>query len=310
MQLLALAGFFFIVSSVASQGTENAGPCTKARQDAGQPMPGKYIPECTEYGYFKPAQCHGSTGRCWCVVPDTGKAIDGTSTLRTGPPKCTICHIKRAEALRSDGRVGNFLPECDEDGLFTPTQHWGSTGQSWCVNRYTGDEIEGTRQGPGSPRGVNCTVLSTVAGLGMHAALENQGPCYAKVVEERGREGTPGFYTPGCTTNGYYRTEQRHGSTGYTWCVNPSTGAEIAGTRRSASEPRANCGACFKATEEKLCRKPVLGHEMPQCNPENGDYLPEQHAEGYRWCANPQTGAVEGKKFPPGDNSPLPCVNN
>uniref|UniRef100_A0A667X6G3 SPARC (osteonectin), cwcv and kazal like domains proteoglycan 1 n=1 Tax=Myripristis murdjan TaxID=586833 RepID=A0A667X6G3_9TELE len=28
---------------------------------------GSYIPQCTDDGYFKPTQCHGSTGQCWCV---------------------------------------------------------------------------------------------------------------------------------------------------------------------------------------------------------------------------------------------------
>jgi nidogen (entactin) len=143
----------------------------------------------------------------------------------------------------------------------------------------------------------------------MHQEVDNKGPCYAKIMESRGRQGTPGFYTPTCTDNGFYRTEQSHGSTGYTWCANPATGAEVPGTRRSAVQPRANCGACFKEIEQKLARQPKLGAELPQCS-ENGDYVPEQHSEGYRWCANPKTGAVEGKKYPPGDRTPLPCVNN
>jgi hypothetical protein len=309
MQLLALAGSLLIIFSVAVQGTDVA-PCTKARQDAGRPMPGKYVPQCTQYGFFQPTQCHGSIGRCWCVVPDTGKPVDGSSTFRSGEPECTICHIKRSQALRPAGFVGNFVPQCDEDGLFTPTQHHGSTGYNWCVNRYTGEEIQGTRTGPGHQRNVDCTATSRLAGLGMHKALEEQGPCYAKIVEERGRENTPGFYTPGCTTNGYYKTEQRHSSTGYTWCVNPATGAEVAGTRRSAVESKASCGACFKEIEEKLTRKLVLGMQLPQCHPENGDYLPVQHQEGYSFCVNPKTGAVEGKKNAPGDKTPLPCVNN
>ncbi|KAM3937208.1 testican-3 [Leptodactylus fuscus] len=28
---------------------------------------GYYIPACDEDGYYKPAQCHGSVGQCWCV---------------------------------------------------------------------------------------------------------------------------------------------------------------------------------------------------------------------------------------------------
>jgi nidogen (entactin) len=230
--------------------------------------------------------------------------------FRSGEPECTVCHIKRAEALHPTPFVGNFVPECDQDGLFTTTQHWGSTGQSWCVNPYTGEEIPNTRTGPGQKRAHECSEHSKLAAIGMHMALEHQGPCYAKIVEARGRESMPGFYLPGCTANGYYRTEQRHSSTGYSWCVNPATGAEVAGTRRSAVEAKADCGACFKEIEEKLTRQPLLGQELPQCNQDNGNYAPVQHREGYSFCVNPKTGSVEGKKIAPGDKTPLPCVNN
>jgi nidogen (entactin) len=309
MQLLALAGsLLLVIFSVAAQSAEPVGPCTKARQDAGHPMPGKYIPQCTQYGYFEATQCHGSTGRCWCVVPDTGKAIDGTSVMRADP-ECSICYIQRAKFLRPTGFVGAFAPTCDDDGLFASQQHWGSTGQSWCVNKYTGEEIQGTRTGPGS-QPTDCNAAAHTAALGMHKALEEKGPCFAQIVEARGRSGMPGFYTPTCTENGFYHTEQHHGSTGHSWCVNPRTGAEIPGTRRGPAQKKVECGACFIEIEEKLTRKHVMGLDLPQCNEENGDYLPVQHHEGYSWCANPKTGAVEGKKYAPGDKTPLPCVNN
>jgi hypothetical protein len=310
MQLLALAGsLFLIICSVAAKSVEPVGPCTKARLDAGQPMLGKYVPQCTEYGFFNPVQCHGSTGRCWCAVPDTGKEVDGSSVMHA-QPECSMCHIQRAELLRPTGLVGNFIPECTDDGLFTPKQQWGSVGQTWCVNKYTGEEIEGTRTGPAEQRDVDCDKEARMAALKMHESLEDQGPCFAKIMEQRGRSGTPGFYTPKCTQNGYYHTEQSHGSTGYSWCVNPMTGEEIPETRRGPAQGKAECGACFKEIEEKLARKTKLGQHLVQCNMENGDYVPEQYNEGFRWCANPKTGAVEGKKYPPGDKTPLPCVNH
>jgi hypothetical protein len=309
MQLLALAGsLFLIIASVAAQSAEPVGPCTKARQDAGQPLPGKYMPQCTQFGYFEATQCYGSTGQCWCVIPDNGQAIDGTAKMHQ-QPDCTICNMQRAAALKPKGTVGTYVPECDKDGLFMTTQHYGSVGQSWCVNKYTGDEIQGTRTGPGQIP-LDCATASYANALSMHQALVIQGPCFAKIVQERGSIGTPGFYTPRCTENGYYRTEQSHGSTGNTWCANPETGVEVAGTRRGPSQPAATCGACFMEIEQKLTRQPVMGQQMPQCNQENGDYMPVQHSEGFTWCANPKTGAVEGKKVAPGDNSQLPCVNN
>jgi len=309
MQLLTLAGsLIFVISSVAAQGAENVGPCDKARKDVGIPMPGKFIPQCTEFGFFKAAQCHGSSGRCWCVNPDTGKQIEGSGTFRTGEPQCPICHIKRSEALRPTAHIGHYVPTCDENGLFDPTQRHGSTGHSWCVNRYTGDEIPDTRVGPGQARSKQCDTAAVSVGLTMHSALEEKGPCYAKILETRSRD--IGFYKPGCTANGFYKTEQYHSSTGYYWCVDPSTGVEIAGTRRGPSQSKSDCGACFKEIEEKLSRKILIGSDLPQCNRENGDYLPVQYREGYSWCANPKTGAIEGKKNSPGDRTILPCVNH
>jgi hypothetical protein len=298
-----------VVYSVAVQGA--IGPCQKAKLDAGERLPGKFIPQCTKYGFFEPAQCHGSTGKCWCVNPDTGVEVAGSATMRK-EPECTMCYIKRADALRPTGLLlGQYAPVCNEDGLFDATQRHGSTGQSWCVNRYTGEEIPNTRLGPGQQRPTPCSAVATTVGLNMHSLLEEQGPCYAKILAARGGSSTPGFYTPGCTAQGFFKTEQHHSSTGYTWCVNPTTGIEIQGTRRSPVQARASCGACFKEIEEKLTRKPMLGSDVTvsQCNDENGDYLPIQQHEGYSWCVNAKTGAVEGKKNLPGDNSPLPCVN-
>ncbi|XP_051936913.1 testican-1 isoform X1 [Hippocampus zosterae] len=46
---------------------------------------GYYIPRCTEEGYFKPTQCHGSTGQCWCA-DKYGNEIAGSR--KQGNPNC------------------------------------------------------------------------------------------------------------------------------------------------------------------------------------------------------------------------------
>ncbi|XP_036798742.1 testican-1 isoform X1 [Oncorhynchus mykiss] len=46
---------------------------------------GAYIPRCSEEGYFKSTQCHGSTGQCWCV-DKYGNEIAGSR--KQGNPTC------------------------------------------------------------------------------------------------------------------------------------------------------------------------------------------------------------------------------
>lgn len=45
--------------------------------------------------------------------------------------------------------VGQYIPTCDENGAYEPTQCHGSTGYCWCVDR-NGQEITGSRSEPGS----------------------------------------------------------------------------------------------------------------------------------------------------------------
>lgn len=46
------------------------------------------------------------------------------------------------------GLLGEFIPQCEEDGSYSPLQCWGSTGYCWCVDS-NGVEITGTSLGPG-----------------------------------------------------------------------------------------------------------------------------------------------------------------
>jgi hypothetical protein len=48
----------------------------------------------------------------------------------------------------ASGLLGEFIPQCEEDGSYSPLQCWGSTGYCWCVDS-NGVEIPGTSLGPG-----------------------------------------------------------------------------------------------------------------------------------------------------------------
>ena len=52
----------------------------------------------------------------------------------------TPCEQEQANAT---GLIGEFVPQCEEDGSFASTQCSGSTGYCWCVDEY-GVEISGT----------------------------------------------------------------------------------------------------------------------------------------------------------------------
>ena len=45
-----------------------------------------------------------------------------------------------------------------------------------------------------------------------------------------------------CKSDGSFEEKQCHGSTGYCWCVNSETGAEIQGTRKAPGQGEINCG--------------------------------------------------------------------
>ena len=63
----------------------------------------------------------------------------------------TICFAQTPcldAVANATGVSGEFVPQCEEDGSYSPLQCWGSTGYCWCVDE-DGVEIPGTSLGPG-----------------------------------------------------------------------------------------------------------------------------------------------------------------
>ena len=52
------------------------------------------------------------------------------------------------DVANATGLIGEFIPQCEEDGSYSPVQCWSSTGYCWCVDE-NGIEIPGTSLGPG-----------------------------------------------------------------------------------------------------------------------------------------------------------------
>ncbi|XP_028420668.1 neurocan core protein [Perca flavescens] len=105
--------------------------------------------------------------------------------------------------------IGEFVPQCDANGNFLPQQCWVSTGYCWCVNVITGEEIPNTKTPPGVTP-VQCALCQD---------------------QRKNSPRVPGNFIPQCDANGNFLPQQCSRSTGYCWCVNVSTGAEIPNTR-------------------------------------------------------------------------------
>ncbi|XP_032915505.1 testican-3 isoform X3 [Catharus ustulatus] len=58
------------------------------KQQGGKKLLGQYIPFCDEDGYYKPSQCHGGLGQCWCV-DRYGNEVSGSRT--NGAAECALC---------------------------------------------------------------------------------------------------------------------------------------------------------------------------------------------------------------------------
>ena len=247
----------------------------KRQEDSPFPIVGAFIPECNEDGTYKPKQCHGSTGQCWCTTPG-GKEIEGTR--QRGSVDCSkgACHREREEKEGRGLLLGQFIPECNEDGSYKAKQCHGSTGFCWCTTPE-GTEIEGTRQ-----RGsVDCS----------------KGVCHRARQEAESRGPSIGQFIPECNEDGSYKAKQCHGSTGFCWCTSPD-GQEVAGTRQRSSNIECfSKGACHRAKEEAESQGPRPGLFVPQCN-DDGTYRSKQchGSTGYCWCTSPEGEEVQGSR--------------
>ncbi|CAJ1058566.1 CD74 molecule%2C major histocompatibility complex, class II invariant chain a [Xyrichtys novacula] len=75
-----------------------------------------------------------------------------TPKPETAPEIKTKCEL---ESTSKTGKLGDYRPQCDEQGKYKPMQCWHSTGYCWCVDE-SGTVIEGTtmRGRPDCQRGL------------------------------------------------------------------------------------------------------------------------------------------------------------
>ncbi|XP_053330281.1 nidogen-2 [Spea bombifrons] len=299
-------------------------------------LPGSYKCEClNEYSFSEDGH------NCVLTRPPANPCEDGSHTCNRASSRCVprgdgvftcecfpgfiksgenciansdiSCSEKRRLLLNEQGLhgarplVGSFVPQCDDEGNYSPLQCHGSTGYCWCVNKK-GEEIEGTR----SPPGGSAPQCSTPAEI-------KNTPCLAdrrRLLEElrpRGARPLVGSFAPECDEEGNYVPLQCHGSTGYCWCVN-SHGEEITGTRTPPGRAPPQCGipeptqrpqtVCERWKQSLLDHyggNPTEQQYVPQCDP-YGDFSPLQchGTSGYCWCVDKDGREIPGSRTEPG----------
>ncbi|XP_047189058.1 nidogen-2 isoform X5 [Scophthalmus maximus] len=287
---------------------------------------GAFIPQCDSDGRYRPLQCHGSTGHCWCV-DSRGQERAGTRTPPgTAPRDCdrpdeperpkTHCehHRDGVRTTSAEGYplLGAYVPQCDANGQYSPLQCHGSTGHCWCVDTR-GQERAGTRTTPGTqPR--DCDKPDEPERPKTHCEHHRDG------VQTTSPEGYPllGVFVPQCDANGQYTSQQCHGSTGHCWCVD-SRGQERPGTRTPSGTAPKDCDRPDEPERPKThCEhhrrratdsegNPIVGAYVPQCDSE-GQYIPLQcyGSSGHCWCVDSQGQEREGTRTTPG-TQPRDC---
>ncbi|XP_071972207.1 nidogen-2 isoform X1 [Engystomops pustulosus] len=186
------------------------------------------VDECTERRCHPDATCTNIPGSfsCQCNHGYTGDGFQCTQAPDYRPPVLS-CLEKRNSLLGPvhprGPRVGLFVPECDSEGNYLPVQCHGSTGHCWCVNK-DGEEIEGTRKGPG--RGEpNCGVPEPTQRPQTMCERWKQS-----LLDHYGGIPSAEHYIPQCDPYGDFTPLQCHGNSGYCWCVDKE-GREIEGSR-------------------------------------------------------------------------------
>ncbi|XP_069568837.1 nidogen-2 isoform X4 [Brachyistius frenatus] len=286
----------------------------------GRPSLGAFVPQCDSDGRYRPLQCHGSTGHCWCV-DRSGQERAGTRTPPgTAPRDCdrpdeperpkSQCeqHRDGVQTTSPEGYplFGAFVPECDESGQYTPLQCHSSTGHCWCVDGR-GEERRGTR----TPAGTTPTDCSRPD---EPERPKSQCEQHRDGVQTTSPEGYPlfGAFVPECDESGQYTPLQCHGSTGHCWCVDGS-GQERAGTRTPPGTTPRDCDRPDEPERPKThcehhrdgAQAPgSLGAHVPQCDAA-GQYMSLQchGSSGHCWCVDGSGQERPGTRTPPGTPS-------
>ncbi|KAK2508658.1 hypothetical protein MC885_014649 [Smutsia gigantea] len=87
------------------------------------------------------------------------------------PCQTELSNIQKRQGIKKF--LGQYIPLCDEDGYYKPTQCHGSVGQCWCVDRY-GNEVVGSRTNGGADCAVDFEISGDFASGDFHEWPEDE----------------------------------------------------------------------------------------------------------------------------------------
>jgi len=166
--------------------------------------------------------------------------------------------------VNSNHLLGEYVPKCNLDGTFKEVQcHEGSC---FCVNKKTGDKVDGKLYKGKRPRcGKEQTCLQASARV----------------------QPLLGAFRPKCDKDGNYKEMQCHEQ--FCFCVDKSTGKEILMTRRLATQwndlPTKCSSDCVQERHKKLnfaATTGLLGIPTPTCT-DDGSYAKKQCFKNMCW---------------------------
>jgi len=138
------------------------------------------------------------------------------------------------------GGIGCFKTQCGTDGSFSPKQSWGSTGQCWCVDQQSGNQL-----------GAKSACTPDFSCEGVSACLVR------KQADMVACGGSPGCYVTQCNADGSFSPMQRRMD--QCWCVD-KLGVEVNSTRTRNIECSLDiCGARASMGPHMSAGRVILG---------------------------------------------------